>query len=52
MTTVETYDGYNKKNENLRKVLWYGYGGPGNIGANYAETSLGTSVAKWTYGHR
>lgn len=45
MTTVETYDGYNKKNENLRKVLWYGYGGPGNIGANYAETSLGTSVA-------
>lgn len=45
MTTVETYDGYNKKNENLRKVLWYGYGGPGNIGATYAETSLGTSVA-------
>lgn len=45
MTTLEVYTAANKKNENLRKVLWYGFDGPGNIGANYSQTALAASVA-------
>lgn len=45
MSTLDIYTAENKKNENLRKVLWYGFNGPGNIGANYAQTALAASVA-------
>lgn len=45
MSTIEIYTAENKKNENLRKVLWYGFDGPGDIGANYAQTALAASVA-------
>lgn len=45
MTTLDIYTAENQKNENLRKVLWYGFDGPGNIGANYAQTALAASVA-------
>lgn len=45
MTTLDIYTAQNKKNENLRKVLWYGFDGPGNMGANYAQTALAASVA-------
>ena len=45
MTTLDVYTAANKKNENLRKVLWYGFDGPGSIGANYAQTALAASVA-------
>ena len=45
MTTLDVYTAANKKNEDLRKVLWYGFDGPGNLGANYAQTALGASVA-------
>ena len=32
-------------NDNIRKVLYYGYGGPGSKGYSYTETSLAISVA-------
>ena len=36
-------------NQNLRKMLYYGYGGPASKGYNYAQTSLAISVANGHY---
>lgn len=45
MTVTAVYTAENKGNELLRKVYYYGFKGPGDVGASYGETSLAGSVA-------
>ena len=45
LTTVAEYTAENRGNELLRKVYYYGWQGPGDIGAGYVETCLAGSVA-------
>lgn len=41
----ETYTASNKKNETMRKVLYYGWKGPKDLGVGYQTTRLACSVA-------
>lgn len=45
LTTVAEYTSENQGNEQLRKIYYYGWKGPGDIGAGYVETCLAGSVA-------
>lgn len=45
LTTIASYTAENQGNELLRKIYYYGWKGPGDIGATYVETSLAGSVA-------
>ena len=45
LATVAEYTAENRGNEQLRKVYYYGWKGPGDIGAGYVETCLAGSVA-------
>lgn len=45
LTTIAAYTAENRGNELLRKIYYYGWKGPGDIGATYVETSLAGSVA-------
>lgn len=42
---VAAYTAENQGNELLRKVFYYGWNGPGDVGAGYVETTLASSVA-------
>lgn len=43
------YTGENRNNDIMRKICYYGWQGPGDVGASYVETCLAGSVAN---GHR
>ena len=45
LTTVAEYTAENRGNEQLRKIYYYGWKGPGDVGASYVETCLAGSVA-------
>lgn len=45
LKVTNIYTAENKENELLRKVYYYGFKGPGDVGASYGETSLAGSVA-------
>lgn len=45
MEVTEIYTAENRRNELLRKVCYYGFQGPGDVGASYGETALAASVA-------
>lgn len=45
LSTVASYTEDNRGNELLRKVYYYGWKGPGDVGASYVETCLAGSVA-------
>lgn len=45
LTTAAEYTAENRGNEQLRKIYYYGWKGPGDIGASYVETCLAGSVA-------
>lgn len=50
LSQLATYTYENKANEQLRKVMYYGWGGPGDVGGtsdgdHYRETALAISVA-------
>ena len=46
MNTVYAYTIYNQKNEMMRKIFYYGYGGPGQLsGVDPRTTALAASVA-------
>lgn len=42
---VDTYTAENKKNELIRKILYYGWHGPGDLGIGYQTTHLACSAA-------
>lgn len=45
LSTVASYTADNKGNELLRKIYYYGWHGPKDVGASYVETCLAGSVA-------
>lgn len=45
MSVKAVYTAENKAHELFRKIYYYGWQGPGDIGATYVETSLAGSVA-------
>lgn len=45
LTTVATCTAENQKNELLRKIYYYGWKGPADVGASFVETCLAGSVA-------
>ena len=44
-TVTDTYTADNQKGELMRKILWYGWHGPGDLGTGYQTTHLACSVA-------
>lgn len=45
LRVTHIYTAENQENELLRKVFYYGFKGPGDVGASYGETALAGSVA-------
>lgn len=45
LRVTHIYTAENQGNELLRKVYYYGFKGPGDVGASYGETALAGSVA-------
>lgn len=45
LSTIAAYTADNKGNELLRKIYYYGWHGPKDVGASYVETCLAGSVA-------
>lgn len=45
LSTVASYTAENQGNELLRKIYYYGWNGPADIGASFVETCLAGSVA-------